>query len=298
MAKRKQPKRILLALPAGTGNRALCDATWESLQAVEWPHELDYYFMRNDEPDTPHAFNLRDKFNRAREVALAQNYDALWIVESDMIVPPHALQRMARANGDIVYALYCSRRAGHYWLATDDNSRVIERFVSRTGRAKEVWGKVAQTQGLGTGCTLIHRAALEKVEFRCEPEADEESKTGAPDWYLAIDAEKAGLRQVHDFGVVCGHIINPDPLKIVWPIAEPPYHRITDAAADAKAQRKALTTAQAGQYIAVKAITVKSTNRRVEPGESLYLDAGSALHLMRRGIVTPAMEKGDDSNNS
>jgi hypothetical protein len=298
MAKRKMPKKILIAIPAGTGDRALCDATWESIRALNWSGQLDYLFMRHDEPDTPHRYNLRDKFNRAREVALSGDYDALLTVESDMIIPAHALQRLARAQGDIAYGLYCSRRTNHPWLATEDADKVIERFVTKTGRAAEVWGKVAETQGLGNGCTLIHRHVLEAIEFRCDPEVDEESKTGAPDWYLATDAVKHGFKQVHDFGVVCGHIISVSPSRVVWPIPDSPFYRVDDDALNEKRARRAMHDAPAGVYMALKPITSKSSNRLIKPGETMELDAGIALQLLRLGLITPATtEKEDGTNN-
>lgn len=80
---------------------------------------------------------------------------------------------------------------------------------------KEVWGKVAETKGVGMGCTLIHRNVLEAIEFRNAPNDEV-----ADDWLFSLDCVEHGFKQMHDFGVVCGHIM-PDG-NVVWPNPQSP----------------------------------------------------------------------------
>jgi hypothetical protein len=103
--------------------------------------------------------------------------------------------------------------------------------------ARAAWGKVVDVTGLGHGCTLITRRALETIpDFRIYDGRDDWIKEKyrpvarryridmdrprpgmvAPDWLMALDAQHYGLRQVCDTAVVCGHI-NGD--TVYWPDA-------------------------------------------------------------------------------
>lgn len=168
-------------------------------------------------PDKERAYqNVTAKYNHARAVALAGNYDALFTVESDVIIPSMALQRMTNVECGVVYGLYCSRKGRHHWLLyTKPGSYSVKPASHDKAWCKEVWGQVVESIGAGMGCTLIHRHVLEEIPFRCpDPEV-------ANDWYFALDCQEKGYKQMHDTGVVCGHIDGdvtywPDPDRIVW----------------------------------------------------------------------------------
>jgi len=118
-------KRILVTVPAAPSG--VHPLTLQSIMALKWDGAIDYLILRNDQPDRPHYHDLALKLNTAREFALLGDYDAMMVIEADMIVPSHALQRLMRVRGaDIVYALYCSRRDHHQWL-------VFESIISEGG---------------------------------------------------------------------------------------------------------------------------------------------------------------------
>ena len=62
--------------------------------------------------------------------------------------------------------------------------------------------------GGGLGCALIRRHVLEEIEFR---------RPGAAwcDSYFNRDVMRAGLQQVADMGVVCGH--KNEKGVVLWP---------------------------------------------------------------------------------
>jgi len=186
----------------------------QSLQSIfrlDWAEPMPIVFGREDNPLTEHYFNLTDKHNQVRQMVLDGGFDALLLVESDMIIPPDALQRLVSLPFDVSYGLYCERHKLHRWLAffyIDEWAGVS--YSQDNERAKAAWGNACETNGVGLGCTLIWRNVLEQIEFRSHPE----SKV-ADDWLFALDVKKAGFTQGHDFGVKCGHITRTG--DIIWP---------------------------------------------------------------------------------
>jgi hypothetical protein len=210
--------KILLYCPLHPVHPIVFGRTLESIFRLNWDVPMDIVFGRADHGpvDRETAYNeVLAKYQEARWMALVGGYDAMFTVESDMIVPPLALQRLTRIPADVAYGLYCSRHGQHRWLAFEEvNSRKGTYISDDYEKRAEYWGKVGRTAGVGLGCTLIWRNVLEKVNFRRVKEG------AANDWYLAMDCEAHGFMQAHDFGVRCGHItLNPSP-RIVWPVVD------------------------------------------------------------------------------
>lgn len=206
----------------------------DSMYGLEWGGQLDHLLLiGGDDPATPRV-NITRKYNEARDVALRNGYDALLTVESDTIVPRDALKRLMAMDADVAYALYVLRRGSYRWSA---HSTLVEKrgesISTDPKMAREVWGKVIETKGVGMGCTLIHRHVLEGLPFRRVP-----SVNGSCDWGLALDCQEAGFVQKHDMGVICGHIRRklglegmgqgyPQTPIILWPdITEPDLYRV------------------------------------------------------------------------
>ncbi len=276
MAKSKAKKTlsILLVCPLAVGEKRLHDLTWQSIQGLAWDQPLDILLMRDDAPDSPHIANLTAKLNRAQAIFLQGSYDAMFVVESDMVIPSLALQRLSRVKASVAYGVYCTRRGTQRWLAYAALEGNGEGPVARPSE----WGKVMETHGVGFGCTLIHRPVLEAFEFRAGPDGE-----GA-DWNLAKDLVANGYTQAHDFGVLCGHILHDESnLRIAWPIETAPYYEITEPVRDA---RKALAErAVDGVYVARKPILSQATGEVIPAGEKIELSAALAADFLQRKIV-------------
>jgi len=191
--------------------------TVQSVMNVIWDVPIEYVFAREDTPTEMPYDNICKKYNQARSIFLAGDYDALWTVESDVIVPPITLERLTRVDTDVAYGLYVSRHGNHRWLAFTHIGEMIGISISDDAiNARAAWGQVIETQGVGLGCTLIWRRVLEKIEFR------HPSSEVANDWFFALDCQANGFSQKHDLGVVCGHIVPPPSPKILWPDPESP----------------------------------------------------------------------------
>lgn len=201
---------ILVYCPLAPTPPIVHDRALASIFALRWMQPADIVFGRADTRKYPDPqsrnTNITAKYNRARDLALSGGYDALLTVESDMIIPPLALERMSRIDADVVYGLYVSRHGKHVWLAFSDltgregGKYAGMSFSNDPDLCREAWGSVVETAGVGLGCTLIRRRVLEAIPFR-NPDG-----MVANDWHFALDVKAAGFRQVHDCGVVCGHI--------------------------------------------------------------------------------------------
>jgi len=211
---------VLIYCPLNPKQPRIFARSLQSILTLDWPHPAETIFGRDDNPKPGQAGydNLLEKHNRARELALAGGYDALLLVEADMILPGDALARLSLVDADVAYGLYCSRHGRYQWLAFSELSEHTGVSIDRNRRfCVDSWGKVIPTAGVGMGCTLIRRNVLEAVPFR-------RYGSCADDWYFSLDCQVHGFTQAHDLGVVCGHILNEGAPKIIWPtISDPDF---------------------------------------------------------------------------
>lgn len=196
-----------------------------SIHALQPPPQgaLHTVFLAFDDPysDGTRAGaykNITHKYNQARQMALAGGYDALLLVEDDMVVPANVVPRLLAAHADIAYGLTCWRHGTPGWsarLRLNESGQVVNLSDYRD----EAWrlaGRVVDVAGTGTFCTLIRRHVLERLEFRLNSSMPDL----CCDWWMSVDAQRAGLSQRADLSVICGHI-TPDPSpRIIWPDPE------------------------------------------------------------------------------
>jgi hypothetical protein len=212
--------------------------TWQSIQAMmdAYAGPVDWILSNNDNP-LPEGFqNVTRQHNKAREIFLAGDYDALLSIEADMVVPPDAIDKLIEADADIAYGLYVWRHKPQRWNTYDEVDLFGGWSLSMyPDKAREAWGNVRDVAGLGMGCTLIRRHVLEHLNFRLydgrgedwilDVHGAEMAKHGidpyrprpgmfCDDWLLALEAQHFGFTQRAHFGVVCGHI---DGQHVYWP---------------------------------------------------------------------------------
>ncbi len=162
------------------------------------------------------------KYQALQRAFLSGPWDVLLTVEQDMVLPDDALERLSaliRDGADIAYGLYVWRYENqHWWNAhpkIEEDKEGVPWFWSLTqypDEARRLWGQPVQVQGLGLGCTMISRFALNRLQFR------QGREDHCCDTTLALDAQSDGLIQVADLGVVCGHRL--DTGGIIWPDPE------------------------------------------------------------------------------
>ena len=180
----------------------------ESILALRFDSQVDYFMPSGGDDDEQSIYR---KYEQARAWALWGCYDALLCAESDMLLPVDALERLAAVHADVVYGLYTFRKYPHQWNVTTKLDRFSLKFISNEpDRARAAWGQVITCDGVGQGCTLIKRAALEAIPFRYHPSA-------GVDHLFSFDAKTCGLTQAADCGCICGHITGDN---VVYPTNE------------------------------------------------------------------------------
>lgn len=207
-----QCARVLVVCPTYRLERE----TVHRIFALEWAGPLDFYFTR-DNPypgDVQHGYaNILHNLTKARAHCLRGNYDAMLIVESDMVPPANALESLSRIDADVAGGLYMMRHG----LTPVANAFVYVQGQNDPGtwmptqELYDVWGDCVRTNGVCFGVTLIHRHVLEAIPFSMHESA-------APDWPFMTNCNARGYVTVCDTSVQCGHI-KPDGTTL-WPDRE------------------------------------------------------------------------------
>lgn len=143
---------------------------------------------------------LADKLNTARELVLKENYDYLFSVDADIVLPKNALIRLLSWNRDIVSGLWrlrpsrgansvlCARTET---LASDGSLRF--RFIEKDKDFTP--GQLIKCATIGTSCLLMSRKALRDLKFFADGE-------GA----FVKRAKEKGYDSFVDTGVKCIHL--------------------------------------------------------------------------------------------
>jgi len=210
--------KILLFCPTykiSDGELALRAETKASIDTLKIPDgvELEIEISTNN-PSEITGNSKQDhentlyQYRYARQRMLSGDYDCLFIVEHDMIIPEDALVKMLATDADVVYGLYLFRHVKPVLNACravssrwPDMSLSLFPEIVNKARAQG-WIEVS---GSGFGCTLIRRKVLEKLDMR----RSEIGGHPSPDMPFAADCMRNGFRQICRFDVICGHI-KPD----------------------------------------------------------------------------------------
>lgn len=227
---------------------------------------------------------ITQKFQIGRRLLLEAGFDALLTVEADNIVPPDALQKLAAIDADVAHGLYCNRHTPHRWLAaiSTTESRAIT-YSRNEPTAQAAWNQVVESQGIGFGCTLIHRRVLEAIEFRRRP-----GHPCANDWTFAMDCIEQGFSMAHDCSVHVGHIFGAYRKTIIWPQPVEPFHRLE--VIETRSLEDILSDKQQAEYICTTTIFESGDGVYYQPGEIITLVVEQARPLIEAGVILPKPE--------
>lgn len=148
--------------------------------------------------------NTLHQYQVIRKKMLDLNYDALVTFEHDMIVPEDGLIKLWEVDCPIVYGLYMLRHGAYCvnafrYIKDSPNIHKSLTYLPReyNKAMKNGWARVT---GVGMGFTVFRKAVLSRFDFRPSGESY------PPDWAMAVDSTKAGMKQICRFDVLCGHI--------------------------------------------------------------------------------------------
>lgn len=191
--------------------------TVRSIFAMTTVGPTDYFFTRDnpfDQGTRKGYYNIEHNLKKARALFLKGNYEAMLIVESDMIVPPDTIERLSRIDADVAGGLYFMRHGPN---GTPNAFEFVQGFpddLSATIRPRDIaTGRVLRTNGVCMGVVLIRRHVIKSTPFRLSGD-----DSAAPDWAFMIDCNRAGYVTAVDTSLHCGHI-RPDRVAY-WPTPE------------------------------------------------------------------------------
>jgi hypothetical protein len=146
--------------------------------------------------------NVLAQYNYGRELCLSGPYDALLTVEQDMVIPSHTIEALCDTPAPVVYGTYLLRHNdpvlnAWQYIGNKALGMSLDRYPAELAGYRK--GGVGRVSGVGFGCTLIRRSALEAIPFR------QDMGDHAPDMPFAFDCVRQGITQLARFDVRCGH---------------------------------------------------------------------------------------------
>jgi hypothetical protein len=185
--------------------------TVSAVMQLEHDGPLTTVFQHTPQTGNSHRDILR-QYRLGRDIFLASDADYLMVIESDIIPPKDTIKKLISLDADITYGVYVFRAS--------EVINVYERYpgeprnvgsslsLSKQKLQRAVKARRTKCSGGGLGCALIKRHALTDIQFRIED-------TAHCDTYFNRDALRAGLNQMADMSVICGH--KREDGVILWP---------------------------------------------------------------------------------
>jgi hypothetical protein len=156
--------------------------------------------------------------------AMSAGFEWLFFIDSDVILPKDALQKLLQDNLPIVSGLYKAKKPnGFFWAAwmQGKDPSGADAFVP-----VDKWqGHLFEVDVIGTGCMLIHRKVIEEIKKKRpdlplffwtkeRPDVVMDKfnipmplmKTVSEDFWFCMLARSCGFQIVADGDVKCGHI--------------------------------------------------------------------------------------------
>lgn len=211
--------RILIFTP--TYDDRLQDETVKSIEALTFDGELDWVLSDENPYPGRDMRNCVFQFQKGRQIAIDGEYDALLLIEHDMIVPEDAAQKLWDTPADlhtgadsapVVYGTYQLRHrmrsVNLFQYVGDDNIGMsLSLYPRELQQARQAgWCRVS---GAGFGCLLIRRPVFEQVPFV--------DNGNAPDLPFAADCVRRRIVQIGRTDVACGHIDLDWAQRTLWP---------------------------------------------------------------------------------
>lgn len=137
---------------------------------------------------------LVEAYNKIRDYFLVNQYDLMWIVESDQVPPPEALEELIKADKPVIGCPYFLNKNNDVVCVHTPDTLQIYNWSDLQLRIDKENKTILHVGGVGHGAVLAKRDVIQKISFRI----DEKNKLSAsPDTFWYID-----LKQ-HNIPVYC-----------------------------------------------------------------------------------------------
>lgn len=153
----------------------------------------------------PNQLYIVDSLEIIRRKAITENYDALVILETDIIPPVDFIERLLLHQKEVV--------SGTYFIGHGEESHLMLQQIEKVGTQRNASvikngrdinyadGKLHQVYAAGMGCMLIMRSVFTQIKFRWQAGID-----AHPDTFFAEDLHVNDIPQYVDTSFICEHL--------------------------------------------------------------------------------------------
>lgn len=193
--------RILVGMPSGS--RFVHHKVMEDIFTAVKDHDVTFRIA--------YGYQVDVNRNKLCSQVLAGTYSHIFFVDSDVRVPPDALDYLLSCDEDIVLGYY-SHRGQRTWdgttssLVKPDQIGYSELFT--TDELSKMYGRDRRKIEVGAGgmgCGLISRNALETIGEPWFHYRDRRKGDLSEDYWFCSQAKLAGFRIFADLRVACLH---------------------------------------------------------------------------------------------
>ena len=158
-----------------------------------------------DNPKENRILNIISGRNIIREYFLDKNYDYLFFLDTDVIVPKDIFQKLLECNADIATGVYlCNQQIKDKRIILPAIYKFHDEGKVKIPPIEEMTGeKIFEIAVCGMGCCLIKRDVLNKIKFRQFTSSTEDGEDVA----FCIDARKNGFKVKVNTAAKCKHIV-------------------------------------------------------------------------------------------
>ena len=187
--------KVLLAIPVYQH----CETeTMKSVYDLKVPLgiTIQLYFQK--------GYTVNQARNEIVKHSLNKGFDYTFFVDSDMLLPDFALQKLLELNVPIASGWYIKKVPGTcipQLFDRDNTGNIIP--INKLPKDKCI-----EVHGIGFGCVLINNKVFKNMNTNCwftymyYPNGDKVSE----DINFCIEAESKGYKIIVDTSIVCGHI--------------------------------------------------------------------------------------------
>lgn len=186
-------KTVLIAVPT---DKYIYPETFKSIYDLYVPENIDIVFQYFYGYQVDQIRNLIAEWGK--------HHDYVFFVDSDIVLPKDALQKLLAANKDIISGLY---------LQKHDKNLLEIYFDTDRGQvnvnADDLVGKgIVRISGCGFGCVLVKRKVFIDMEYPhfYYTSALSMEETVSEDVYFCNKAKKLGIDIYADTSLLCEHI--------------------------------------------------------------------------------------------
>jgi len=233
MEEEKKKPRVLICCVTYDGHGFCFESFYKALKNLKYEHRDILFIDTSDSNDyisviRSQGFNAvkldlssvdkdKERISKivegrrlARKEFLDGDYEFLFFLDTDIIAPEDAIDRLMAINKKLVSGIYPHRKEFNgvseiYPVLYDFDKEGSARLMTMN---EVVEPRVIEVNIAGLGCCLIAREIIEKIDFRSYGEL----KTGGEDVAFFLDALEKGYKAFADTGVKCLHMTQGEVL--------------------------------------------------------------------------------------